>query len=109
MGFSRKRPFSTDKPDCVRNGLAVHNTEYYLALPNTSEYYLILPNSSHSSEHLSFVFLFSFSLFSWSGLFCCVVVTGALTFHLLYLDELRLFGILCFTVVCGHRTFVSLG
>ena len=52
-----------------------------------------------------FVFLFSsssfVSLFVWSGLFCCVLAPGTLAFHLLYLDELRMFGLLCFTV-CGH-------
>ena len=43
-----------------------------------------------------FFFLF-FSLFLWSGLFCCVLVPGTLALHLLYVDELRLFGLLCFT------------
>ena len=70
-----------------------------------------------SSEHLSFVlfcvvflfpfflffflFFFSFSFFlfslSWAGLCCCVLLPGMLrSTHLLYLDGLRLFGLLCF-------------
>ena len=27
LGFSRKRPFSTDKSDCIRNGLRAHDGE----------------------------------------------------------------------------------
>ena len=74
--------------------------------------------ASHSSEHLSFVllcflfrslfFFFFLLFFSWSGLFCCVLVPGTLSFHLLYLDKLRLFVLLCFTV-CDHRICISLG
>ena len=75
----------------------------------------------HSSEYLSFVLLFCiysfisslfFSLFFFSrpALFCCVLVPGTLVLHLLYLGELRLFGLLCFTtVVCDHRMCFSLG
>ena len=58
-----------------------------------------------ASLSFSFFFFFSFSLFvlflfffSWSGLFCCVLVPGTLALDLLYLDELGLFGLLCFTV-----------
>ena len=68
--------------------------------------------ASHSSEHLSFVLLclslllfFSllvFLFFVMSGCFWCVLVPGTLALHLTYLDELRLFGLLCFTV-CDHR------
>ena len=44
-----------------------------------------------------FFFLLLSSLFKvWS--FGCVLVPGTLAFHLLYLDELWLFGLLCFTV-----------
>ena len=32
--------------------------------------------------------------------FFFVIVPGMLAFHLFYLDELRLFGLLCFTAVC---------
>ena len=54
-------------------------------------------------------FLFSFfSLFLWSGLFCCVLVPGTLALHLLYLDELRTSGSLCFTVVRDHIICISL-
>ena len=56
----------------------------------------------------SFLFPF-FPLFLWSGLFCCVLEPGTLALHLLYLDDLRLFGLLCFTVVCDHRMCISLG
>ena len=52
-------------------------------------------------------FFLTFFFFSWSGLFCCVIVLGTLPLHLFYLDELRelwLFGLLCFTaVLCDHR------
>ena len=81
--------------------------------------------ASRSSEHLSFVllclfvFFFSFLLFFcpfflfllWSGLLCCVLVPGTLALDLPYLDELRLFGSLCFTVVCDHIKIscISLG
>ena len=44
--------------------------------------------------------LFSFSLcclFLWSGLLCCVLVPGTLALRLLYLDELRLLCLLCFS------------
>ena len=47
---------------------------------------------------------FSFSFFSlWSGLFCCVLVPGKLTFHLIYLDELQLFR-LRFLTESDHST-----
>ena len=47
----------------------------------------------------SSIFFFFLSLFlSWSGLFGSVLVPGTLAFHMLYVDELRLFGLLCFTV-----------
>ena len=52
--------------------------------------------ASHSSEHLSFSCFFLF--FLWSGLFCCVLVPVTLAFHLIYLGELRLYGLLCPTV-----------
>ena len=73
-----------------------------------------------SSEHLSFfwlcfIFLFFssfflfFPFFLWSRLFCCcALVPGTLTLHLLYLNEMRLFGLLCFTVVCDHIFCISL-
>ena len=72
--------------------------------------------ASHSSELLFVLlcFLFSFLLFSlflfflWSGLLCCVLVPGTLALHLLYLAELRLFGLLCFAV-CDHIISISLG
>ena len=55
-------------------------------------------------------FLFSFfSFFLYSGLFCCVLVPGTLGLHLFYLDELRLFGLLCFTVVCDNIIGISVG
>ena len=62
--------------------------------------------ASHSSEYLLFVLVLFCSLLcsaffffsSWSGLFRCVIVPGTLALHLLYLDELRPFGLLCFTV-----------
>ena len=50
----------------------------------------------------SFIFLM-FLFFLWPDLFCCVLVPDTLVFHLLYLDELRLFGLLCLTVVCDNR------
>ena len=52
-------------------------------------------------------FFFFFFFFIWSGLFCCVLVPGMLAFHLVYLDEFRLFGLLCFTV-CDYRMCISL-
>ena len=55
------------------------------------------------------LFFFCFSFFSRSGLFCCVLAIGTLALHLLYLDELRLFGLLCFTAVCDHTNCISLG
>ena len=48
-----------------------------------------------SSFVLLFFFFFPFfSLYLWSGLFCCVLVPGTLALRLLCLDELRLFGLL---------------
>ena len=74
--------------------------------------------AAQPSKHLSFVslfFPFSFfssslcSLFLWSGLFCCcVLVPGTPALHLLYLDELRLFGLLCIAVVCDHKICTSI-
>ena len=62
---------------------------------------------------LFFLFFFSLlfpflSFFSWSGSFCCVLEPGTLALYLFYIDELRLFGLLCFTVVCDHRICISL-
>ena len=64
---------------------------------------------SHSSEQLSYVLLVFFSFlsffaffFSWSGLLCCVLQPCTLALHLLYIDELRLVGLLC-CKVCDHR------
>ena len=54
-------------------------------------------------------FSLCFSFFLWSGLFCCVLVPGTLALHLLYLGELRLFGLLCFTLVYDHIICISLG
>ena len=61
----------------------------------------ILFSFSFSSSCFLFIFSFFLLFLSWSGLFCCVLVscTPALS---LYLDDLRLFGLLCFTVVCDH-------
>ena len=75
----------------------------------------ILQNS-YSSTSLSFVLLFLLSFFFLS-LFIhfvsyrfVVFSYPALALHLLYLDELRLFGYLCFTaVVCDNRICISLG
>ena len=72
------------------------------------------PTSTCRSFWLLIVFFFNFfsPLILWSGLFCrlcCVLVAGALALHLLYLDEMRLFGLLCFTVVCDHSRCISLG
>ena len=68
--------------------------------------------ASHSPEHLSFFFLFFPSFFSpffspffsLSGLFRCVLVPGTLALHLLYLDELQLYGLLCFGVTTGFAS-----
>ena len=65
--------------------------------------------ASQSSELMSAFFVYFssyFPYFSWSGLFCCVLVPGTLAFHLPYLDELRL---LCFFSVsfCDHRICIS--
>ena len=54
---------------------------------------------------ICFVLFFSFfcssffflPIFIFSGLSCCVLVSGTLALHLLYLDKLRLFGLLCLT------------
>ena len=76
--------------------------------------------ASHSSEHLSFVllcFLFSFLFFVYFFLFLSFLVVWLILLcyrtrysstHLLCLDELRLFGLLCFTVVCDHRICISM-
>ena len=51
-----------------------------------------------------FLFILRFFLiFIWFGLFCCVFVPGTLALRLTCLDELRLLGLPCFTVVCGDR------
>ena len=71
-------------------------------------YFRFLYNMPEKCFVFYFIFLF-FSFFSWSGLFCCVLVPGTLALHLIYLDELRVFGLLCFTVVCDHRIYFSLG
>ena len=40
-------------------------------------------------DDLNFLFFFFSLFFSWSGLFCCVLIPGTLrvALHLLYLDE----------------------
>ena len=76
-------------------GAATKNTDKTL--------FLVLRFSKATTPFVVFIFLFL-----WSGLFCCVLVPGTLAFHLLYLDELRLFGLLCLTV-CDHRNCISLG
>ena len=73
--------------------------------------------ASHCSEHLSYVlfcsvFFFFCSLFLRCGLICCVLAPGTLStlliaFNLLYLDESRLFDLLCFAV-CDHIIFVRI-
>ena len=55
-----------------------------------------------------FFFFVLLSSFLRSGLLCCDIVPGTLAFHLLYLDKVRLFGLLCFTV-CDHIIFISPG
>ena len=67
--------------------------------------FLIL--ASHASEHLSFFFfssffLLSFFVFFFRGLACFVVVLYP-SIHLLFYDELRLFGLLWLTAVCDHK------
>ena len=61
---------------------------------------LILKLVSHASDVTADVFCsvvttavahLSFSLVLWSDLFCHVLVPDTLAFHLLYLDEMRLF------------------
>ena len=54
--------------------------------------------------HFSFFLFFSFFTV-WLVLFA--IVLGTLAFHLLYLDEVRLFGLLCFTA-CDHTICFSL-
>ena len=59
-----------------------------------------------------FLFFFVFPFFSCSilsALLSCVLVLGTPALHLLYLDELRLPGLLCFTIVCDNRIIISLG
>ena len=60
-----------------------------------------------------FFFASSFSLFSsfFHGLACFVVFSypGTPAPHLLYLDALRLFGLLCFTIICDDVICISLG
>ena len=51
---------------------------------------------------------FLFSFFHCLACFYCVLVPYSLAIHLLYLDELRLLGLLCFTV-CDHTNCTSLG
>ena len=44
--------------------------------------------------------IFPFFFFgTWFGVFCCVLVRGMLVFPLIKLNELRLFGLHCFTVL----------
>lgn len=60
--------------------------------------------ASHPSERLSFVWLCFFVL-----LFCCDLVPNTLALHsICCLDELWLFRLLCFTVVCDHMICISL-
>ena len=83
---------------------------FHLLAPHSSEHlsFVLFSSCFFSSFfffHFSFFFLllsfsfffffqvfslFLFSLFSWPGLFCCVIVPGTLAFHLLYLDKLQL-------------------
>ena len=119
LGFSRNRPFSTDKSDWVRNGLrspgGIHNLDGHVwcSSGNCSLYFpfrfccitlfgtrVVLLLCSFFLFCFSFFFSLFFSLV-WSGLFCCVLVLGTLALPLLYLAELRLFGLLCLTV-CDH-------
>ena len=75
---------------------------------------IFLHHVLQNTSRFSFVFFYSFfsflsHFFLRSGLsVCCVIVSGTAAFHLLYLDELRLFGLLCFTV-CDRRICILLG
>ena len=53
-----------------------------------------------------FFFFLSLFFFLWSGLFRCVLVSGTLAFHLLYLDELRWFGLILW-LVCPRNNSSS--
>ena len=63
---------------------------------------------------LCFCFVFSSFFFALifimvCALFCCVLVSGTLAFHLFYLGELRLFGLLCFTIsLWPHNLYLSI-
>ena len=63
------------------------------------------------SSFLVFFFCSSFRLclFLWSGFLCCVLIPGMLPLYLVDLGEMRLFGLLGFTVVCDYKNCISLG
>ena len=60
----------------------LYGTALWAAMKNTDKS-MVSRTAIFKSDSVVFIFLFS-----WSGLFCCVFVPGALALHLLYLDSL---------------------
>ena len=58
-----------------------------------------------AKKQRAYVVKFLFFFMVWLPLLCSLV-PGTLAFYLLYLDDLRLFGLLCFTV-CDHIICIS--